>query len=127
MKYPSRVAIIDDDHELRRSLGTLMRAYDIDAKLFESAEAFLKAEPQPFDCVIADVHMPGIDGISMIGCLRDRGNRVPVIIISALDPDRTRAEAMARGALAFFPKPVDVAGLLELLAQVANSPSDDAR
>ena len=121
MPYTGSVAIIDDDDELRLSLCGLMRAYGIEARTFESANAFLAADPFPFDCVIADVHMTGIDGISMIKRLRDRGNPVPVIIISALDPERTRDLAMTGGALAYFSKPVDSAALVELIAQLANS------
>jgi FixJ family two-component response regulator len=121
VQYPVSVAIIDDDEELRLSMGGLMRAYGVDAILFESAEAFLEADPSSFDCVIADVCMPGMDGISMIKCLRDRGDGVPVIIISALDPDRTRDQATLAGAQAHFSKPVDFTVLLELVAQLANS------
>lgn len=117
MPSAGNVAIIDDDEELRLSLGSLMRSCGIAAQLFESASAFLAADPLPFDCLIADVHMPGIDGISMIGHLRDRGNQVPVIIISGLDPDRTRERATAGGALAYLSKPVDTAALLELVVQ----------
>jgi FixJ family two-component response regulator len=117
------VAIIDDDEELRLSLGRLMRAYGIEARLFESADAFLASDQFPFDCVIADVHMPGTDGIAMIERLRHRGDEVPVIIVSALDPDRTRELAMASGAQAFYSKPVDSAALLALIVQLANSRS----
>jgi FixJ family two-component response regulator len=119
MQYPASVAIIDDDEELRKSLGGLMRAYGTEAELFESADAFLEADPSSFDCVIADVHMPGTDGITMVERLRNGGSQVPVIIISALDPDRTRDQAMARGAQAFFSKPIDTAALLEFMAKLA--------
>jgi FixJ family two-component response regulator len=119
--YASSVAIIDDDEELRLSLGDLMRAYGIEAQLFESADSFLAADQSRFDCILADVHMPGIDGISMIKRLRDRGDQVPVIIISALDPVRTRNLAMTGGARAYFSKPVDSTALLELIGQIANS------
>jgi FixJ family two-component response regulator len=116
--FPGNVAIIDDDEDLRHSLGALMRSYGIEAQLFGSAEAFLTTARSSFDCVIADVYMPGIDGISMIGRLRDRGNEVPVIIISALDPEATRAEAMTGGAQAYFAKPVDAGALLEVMAEL---------
>jgi len=117
------VAIIDDDEELRLSLGRLMRAYGIEAKLFESADAFLASGQSHFDCVIADVHMPGTDGITMIERLLDRGDEVPVIVVSALDPDRTRELAMASGAHAYYSKPVDSAALLALIVQLANARS----
>src|SRR4051812_22912126 len=112
VQYPNSVAIIDDDEELRLSLGGLMRAYGIEARLFESASAFLASGQSSFDCVIADVYMPDVDGISMTKRLRESGNDVPVIIISALDPERTRDKAMAGGAQAFFSKPVDSDELL---------------
>ena len=121
MPYGASIAIIDDDEELRLSLGGLMRAYGIEARQFASGDAFLAADQSRFECVIADVHMPGIDGISMIRRLRERGDQVPVIIISALDPDRTRVQAIAGGARAYFSKPVDSAALLELIEQLMNS------
>ena len=99
-----------------------MRAYGIEARLFESAGDFLEASGPMFDCLIADVQMPGVNGISMIKRLRDRGDRVPVIVISALDPDRTRDQAIAAGAQAYFSKPVDSTALLELIEQLADSP-----
>jgi FixJ family two-component response regulator len=117
------VAIIDDDDELRLSLGRLMRAYGVEARLFESADAFLASDQFPFDCVIADVHMPGTDGITMIEQLRQRGDEVPVIVVSALDPDRTRELAIASGAYAFYSKPVDSAALLALIVHLANARS----
>jgi FixJ family two-component response regulator len=123
VRNAASVAIIDDDEELRLSLGGLMRAYGIEAKLFESADAFLASGQSYFDCVIADVHMPGTDGISMMERLRDRGDEVPVIIVSALDPDQTRELAMASGAHAYYSKPVDSASLLALIVQLANAPS----
>src|ERR1700741_5348123 len=125
MRSAVRVAIVDDDKELRLSLGGLMRAYGIEAELFEAGDAFLELEQPAFDCLIADVHMPGINGIAMIKRLRDRGNQVPVIVISALDPDRTRGQAMAAGAQAYFSKPVDSAALLEVIEQLANSPGSN--
>lgn len=127
VQYPNSVAIIDDDEELRRSLGGLMRAYGIEARLFESADAFLASGQTSFDCVIVDVHMPGVDGISMTKRLRERGNDVPVIIISALDPDRTRDKAMAGGAQAYFSKPIDSDELLDVMAELMSSRSDGRR
>ena len=121
MSYPNNVAIIDDDEALRLSLGALMRAYGIAAQLFETADAFLGADQSPFDCVVADVHMPGTDGITMLERLRERGNQVPVIIISALDTDSTRQRAIAKGAENYFPKPVDAAALVKFMAGLASS------
>jgi FixJ family two-component response regulator len=115
------VAIVDDDEEIRLSMGSLLRSYGIAAEAFESAEAFLSSpDISAFDCLVTDIHMPGMGGLEMLDVLRGRGDGLPVIVISALDPERTRAKAMSKGADAYLPKPVDpddlVSCMRELLA-----------
>jgi FixJ family two-component response regulator len=117
-KYPARVAIIDDDEQLLLSMSSLLRSFEITALPFQSAEDFFDAGPAAVDCVIADIHMPGMNGLAMIDRLREAGSKVPVIVISALDPESTRPEAMARGADAYFSKPVDSEDLLDCLVRV---------
>jgi FixJ family two-component response regulator len=120
VKYPKRVAIIDDDQQLLLSISGLLRSYEIDVLDFQSAGEFLKAMPSPLDCLIADVHMPGMNGLDLIEKLRKDGNKIPVIVLSALDPEPTRNEALARGADAFFSKPVDSEVLLNCMARVVS-------
>ena len=121
MKYPARVAIVDDDHELVLSLSSLLRSFGIMAVPFQSAEDFLQAGALPVDCVIADIHMPGMSGLTMLGKLREGGSSVPVIVLSALDPEVARPEALARGADAYFSKPVDTVDLLYCMVRVVNA------
>lgn len=120
-RYPARVAIIDDDEQLLLSMSSLLRSFGITALPFQSAEDFLEAGPAAVDCVIADIHMPGMNGLTMLDRLRDDGSGVPVIVISALDPESTRAEALARGANAYFSKPVDSEDLLNCIMRVMNA------
>lgn len=128
MDDPKTVAIVDDDEEVRLSMRSLLRSYGIAAEAFECAEAFLAApDASAFDCVVTDVHMPGMDGLEMLCVLRRRGDTLPVIVISALDPDRTRALAAAKGADAYLVKPVDPDALVDcmrrLLAERAARPA----
>lgn len=120
MKYPASVAIVDDDQQLLLSMSGLLRSFGIKALPFQSAEDFLQAGPPPVDCVIADIHMPGMNGLTMLEKLREGGSSVPVIVLSALDPVITRAEALARGADAYFSKPVDSEDLLNCMVSVVN-------
>lgn len=120
-RYPERVAIIDDDEQLLLSMSSLLRSFGITALPFQSAEDFFEAGPAAVDCVIADIHMPGMNGLTMLDRLRDDGSGVPVIVISALDPESMRAEALARGADAYFSKPVDSEDLLDCMVRVVNA------
>jgi DNA-binding response OmpR family regulator len=121
VRYPALVAIVDDDEQLLQSLGGLLRSFGIEALLFQSAEEFFRAAPAPIDCVIADIHMPGMDGLAMLRKLREGGSAVPVIILSALDPESTRDRALAAGADAYFCKPVDTEELMDCMVQVVNA------
>jgi len=121
LKYPARVAIVDDDQQLLLSMSGLLRSFGIKALPFQSAEDFFQAWPAPIDCVIADVHMPGMNGLTMLEKLREGGSSVPVIVLSALDPETTRAEALALGADAYFSKPVKSEDLIECMVRVVNA------
>jgi two-component system response regulator FixJ len=121
VRYPALVAIVDDDEQLLHSVGGLLRSFGIKALLFQSAEDFFRAEPAPIDCVIADIHMPGMDGLTMVKKLRQGGSKVPVIILSALDPETTRDRALASGADAYFSKPVDTEELMDRMVRVVNA------
>ena len=102
-------------------MSGLLRSFGIKALPFQSAEDFFQAGPPPVDCVIADVHMPGMNGLAMLEKLRGGGNSVPVIVVSALDPETTRAEALALGANAYFSKPVNSDDLMESMVRVVNA------
>jgi len=117
---PKAVAIVEDDEEVRRSMGSLLRSYGIAVETFDSAEAFLgSAHPAAYDCLVTDVHMPGMNGLEMLDVLRSRGGAaLAVIVVSGLDPEPTRALAMAKGADAYLAKPVDPDDLVECMRRV---------
>jgi len=121
VRYPALVAIVDDDEQLLHSIGGLLRSFGVEGLLFQSAEEFLRADPAPIDCLIADVHMPGMDGLAMLRKLRERGSAVPVIILSALDPESTRHRALAAGANAYLAKPVEPDELMDCVLRLVNA------
>ena len=108
------VAIIDDDEALCSSLADLMRSIGYRAERFASAEAFL-ASPNLFlfDCVIADVDMPGLSGLTLVRKLREQGGGVPVILITALPDKQLDDEAISVGAQSLLRKPFETRALLD--------------
>lgn len=124
------MAIIDDDEEVRLSMGGLLRSYGYESRAFDSAEAFLRSfDETAYACLITDVDMRGMDGIALLELLRSRRSVLPVIVISALDPARTRALAASTGANAFLAKPVDPDELLDWVRRLsaAEPPTGDAQ
>jgi len=65
------------------------------------------------DCIVADVHLPGIDGLELHQQLVDKKMDVPLIFITSQDDVSVRSAAYKAGAMAFFHKPVDEQALID--------------
>ncbi|WMT77024.1 response regulator [Bradyrhizobium sp. Ash2021] len=108
------VAVIDDDEALSLSLVDLMRSIGCRVEPYISAEAFLTSSTLlSFDCVIADVHMPGMGGLNLVRRFHEQGIMTPVILITALPDKRLDDEAIAAGAQCLLRKPFETASLLD--------------
>jgi FixJ family two-component response regulator len=111
------VAIVDDDADIREALSDLLLVLGLRCRAFDRAEALLtEYQPGVFDCVIADIRMPGMGGLELLQCLRGYGASAPVIIITSDRDPTTRSRALERGAHAFLTKPLADTALLAHLA-----------
>ncbi len=114
----SQVFIVDDDPSVRDALGRLMRSAGLEARSFDSAEAFLAiARPDMPSCVILDVRMPGPSGLDLQSELRARGDFIPVIFITGHGTIPVTVRAMKAGALDFLTKPFDDQELLDAVSR----------
>lgn len=120
---------VDDDRRVLESIDSLLATAGYIALLFSSAEEFLLSGTlAAASCVIADVRMPGMDGIEMQRHIRVQRPEVPVIFISAHHDDHVQKQALNGGAIAFLHKPFDPADLLTTIGHVLEKgQSNDAR
>jgi two-component system, LuxR family, response regulator FixJ len=110
------ILIVDNDCAVRESLRVLLDCVGLEARGFPSSEAFLEASPPiEKDCLVLDVHMPGMSGIELLEELRQRGDEVPVIIITGLPSATNATQAKAAGALAVLEKPFKAVEILALI------------
>jgi FixJ family two-component response regulator len=108
------VAIIDDDEALCLSLVDLMRSIGFGAEPYGSAETFLSSSDlSGLDCIVADVHMPGMGGLKLAKKLHEQGVAVPIIIITALPDKSLDNEAASVGARCVLRKPFETSTLIE--------------
>ncbi len=110
-----KVLVVDDEPQIRRALGTNLRARGYDVELAETGEMALElaARHHP-DVVVLDLGLPGISGIDVIRGLRG-WSTVPVIILSVRDAEADKVEALDAGADDYVTKPF---GMDELLARL---------
>jgi two-component system, LuxR family, response regulator FixJ len=107
------ISIVDNDAAVRDSLRVLLECEGYQIREFASAREFLAAEGTgDGDCLILDIHMPGMSGIELLETMRERGDMRPVIIISGRADAWTRKRAHAAGALAVVNKPYQVEEVL---------------
>jgi FixJ family two-component response regulator len=110
------VVIVDDDDSVRDGLTDLMEACGYSAEGFESGERFIGSDQlNCTDCLVADVHMPGMSGFELYNRLVASGRAIPTILITARDDERTRARALQAGVHCYLPKPCDEAELLSCI------------
>lgn len=102
------VHVVDDDVDVRKSLGFLLATSDFAVRLYESASVFLATATGNLDgCIVTDVRMPGIDGIEFLRQLRTRGHTLPVIVMTGHADVAMAVQAMKEGAADFIEKPFD--------------------
>lgn len=102
------VHLIDDDEAVRVSLGFLLEMNDLPAKTYGSALEFLEvADGLSSGCVVTDVRMPEMSGLDLVRRLKERGNPLPVIVITGHGDVPLAVEAMRAGVIDFIEKPFD--------------------
>lgn len=117
---PIYVAVVDDDENLCRSLGRLLRATGIQPITYTSAEAFLADTKRPqFDCLVLDIQLGGMSGIELAQELVANGGHTPFIYLTAHDEPEVRERAEALGCAAYFRKTDPGAELLEAIRKAA--------
>jgi len=100
--------IIDDEKSIRDSLKMILEYERYEVEFAENGEQGLsKLSSQPFDLVLLDVKMAGMDGMEVLHRIRERNTDLPVIMISGHGTIETAVEATKLGAFDFLPKPLD--------------------
>lgn len=128
---PPVAVLVVDDHEInRRAVGLMLR--DLDVSLTEASsgfEALSLLERQPFDLVLMDCHMPGMDGMSVTRELRRRmgpNRQTPVIAVTGAGEPAHIAACHEAGMTDHVLKPIDAAKLIEAMGRALTPPEDSS-
>lgn len=115
------IYIIDDDQNIRRGFGMLLKSAGFECTLYGNAEEFLeKSKPADTDLIILDYQLPGMSGCDLLQHFLKTELHLPVIIITAFDNKLSRDCAKKYGALAYLRKPVDGEALIDLIKYSEN-------
>jgi len=111
------VHIVDDDKEVRESLGDLLESVDYQIALYGSASDFLKVKlPDAPACLVLDVRLPGTSGLELQEYLTKINVGIPVILMTAFGDIPMSVRGMKLGAVDFLTKPIRDQDLLDAVA-----------
>ena len=110
------IAVVDDEGSVRRALARLMTSAGMEAETFSCGGDFLESlQTHSPDCLLLDIHMPGMDGFEVQAELQRTGARIPVITITGQDSAEARERALAACSVACLSKPVEERVLFEAI------------
>ena len=110
----SLVCVLDDDTLVREGLGTLFRSLGHEVRLYGSADEFLRDEPPTVaSCLVVDVRLPGLSGLSFQAELARRNIGLPIVFITGHGDIPMSVKAMKAGAIEFLTKPIREQDLLD--------------
>ncbi|HWK45249.1 MAG TPA: response regulator [Stellaceae bacterium] len=110
------VHIVDDDAAVRRSLDWLLRSAGFSTIQYETPFACLEAAPHlSAGCLLVDLRMPGMDGLTLRTHLDRLGIRLPMVVVTGQGDVQTAVRAMQAGVVDFIEKPFADSRLLSAI------------
>ena len=114
------IAVIDDDESFRVALVESLSSLGYGSSGYASAEEYLGGfAGRSFDCVVTDIHMPGLSGLDLMKSLAARGSTTPIVLITARSDSNLEAKAAAAGALCLLRKPFEMSDLIKCIEEAA--------
>jgi DNA-binding NtrC family response regulator len=117
MNEKPKILVVDDDRRMVRTICDILRVKGYEALPAHSGEEAVElAQGEWFDCVLMDVKMSGIDGVTALKQIKRVAPDTPVVLMSAYTTDAQMAEAKQHGAASVLTKPIDFQQVLSYLA-----------
>jgi len=109
VKPGPRILVVDDEEKMRRVLAMALQSagYEV-ATAADGAQALAQFDDAPFDLVLTDLRMPVLDGMGLLRGLRERGEEVPVIVLTAHGSVESAVAAMKLGAVDYILRPFEM-------------------
>ena len=114
-----RILVVDDDRSTRHLIRLQLRSagYSVETAV-DGASALARLGRKPFDLVLLDIHMPGMDGLEVMAQLREKPSPPKVIVMTVDDAPETVLGALREHACRYLTKPVEPSELIGMISEV---------
>ncbi|MDE2144027.1 MAG: response regulator [Elusimicrobia bacterium] len=122
------VLVVDDEEDIRGIITVVLRSMNLDvlsaANGPEGLKLALKEQP---DLVLLDIRMPGMDGFDVCRSIKvdKEGNKIPILMVTAMDQHKDVEKALANGADGYIVKPIDNSKFKRKIAEFLKLPPAD--
>lgn len=117
MMMARRILVVDDDAQMVRTLCDILALHGWAPEgCTDAARAVAAVEQAPYDAVVMDVLMPGINGVQAFRAMRRARPGLRVVLMTAFAASDLLMEAEREGVNRIFPKPFEVSSLVEAVA-----------
>ena len=122
MSRAIRVLLADDENAIHETLGVYLsnRGYEVQNAM-DGAQALQAIETSDFDLLIADIRLPGVDGLTLLEKVKNEHPEIFVIMITGLVDDGLEKEATGKGADGFLVKPFRLTQMDELIRELTTT------
>ncbi len=118
----SFICVLDDEPQFGKALARLLKTHGFEVATFTRGEEFLEACASRLpDCLLLDLHMPGLSGFEVLERIAAR--HVPVLVVTGHDQPGNAERVRALGGLNYFLKPVNESQLLEAIRDALAHPA----
>jgi two-component system response regulator AtoC len=113
------ILLVEDEPDLRSSLGQVLRDEGHDVELVgDGAAALDRLSKRPFHLVVSDVRVPGVDGLSLLHRVRAEFPATEVVLMTAYGSLGDAAKAVRDDAVQYLTKPFDVSDFVSLISEI---------
>jgi two-component system CheB/CheR fusion protein len=125
---PPVIFVVDDDEAIREAIRGVLEDDGRAVEDFATCEDFLAAfRPGRDACLVIDAYLPGMNGLALLGRLRDAGHRLPAVMITGSSDVAMAVQAMKAGASDFIEKPISRAELLACVDRALEQSRDSGK
>ena len=126
LKMPdARILVVDDDPDIHVLLATTLKEVGLHMdSAFNGLEGLKRLEAGPYDLVLTDVLMPGLDGLELLTRIQEKYPSIPVLVMTAQNTPDNLICSIREKAFSYFSKPFSSAAVIEMVSRALESPPE---